>query len=655
MTTKSFKAETNQLLDLMIHSIYTHRDVFLRELISNASDALDKIKFRALQNPELLGDDEKLEIYISPDKDSETLTISDNGIGMTYDEMVENIGTIAKSGSKDFVKKLKEAKKDDSKDETDIIGQFGIGFYSAFMVAKEITVISKSNEEDKAVKWVSDGTDTYTIDYTDERKTRGTTVILKLRDEEDKKGFNTEEFLETDKIKSLVQEYSNYISYPIKMDVEEEVIPTDEDGNEIEDATPETKIKTEVLNSMTPIWRKQKSELDDKDYNEFYKSTYNDFTDPLENIHINVDGTLRYTALLHIPSKAPMNFYSKDFTKGLRLYSKGVFIMENAEDLLPDHFRFIKGLVDSPDFSLNVSREILQDSKQLKVIAKHLEKKISKTFKNMLKKDREKYIQFWNEFGTAIKSGIYSNPFTAKDKLKDLLIFDSSKQDGKTTLAEYCERMKEEQKVIYYATGKDKKAIDKIPQMEQLKDKDFEVLYFFDQVDEFAIEAMRDYDDKEFKSVTKGELDLGEEDKKEKEETKEIEEDNKGLIEKIKENLGDKVSDVKLTNRLKSSAVCLVSDDNGISMGMEQIMSQLPQAQQQQLKAKKILEINPKHPVFESLRNLYSKGINSEELKDYSELLYDQANLIEGFEIDDPVNFANKISELMVKASKDKE
>ncbi|OQY07477.1 MAG: molecular chaperone HtpG [Fusobacteriia bacterium 4572_132] len=649
--TKNFQAETTQLLDLVIHSIYTHRDIFLRELISNASDAIDKIKFESLKKPEILENNDNFEIFISLDKENDKLTLSDNGIGMTYDEVVENIGTIAKSGSKAFMEKLKEANTN-SDDGTDIIGQFGIGFYSAFMVAKKVTLITKAPGENKAVKWVSEGTGSYTIDTTDERSERGTTLILELRNEEDERGFNTEELLNESKIESLIKTYSDYIRYPINMNIEKEVIPKDADGKEIKDAKPETVVETKTLNSMTPLWKKSKSDLKDEDYNEFYKSNFHDFTDPLEIIHSKVEGNLEYTSLLFIPSRAPFDFYSKDFARGLKLYSKNVFIMENSEELLPEHFRFVKGLVDSSDLSLNVSREILQSSKQLKVIAKNVEKKVTKSLEKMLEKDRDKYEKFWKEFGTSIKSGIYSNPFTNKEKLQDLLIFNSSESDKMTTLAEYVSRMKEGQDKIYYVTGKDQKSIVKIPQMEQLKEKGYEVLYLFDKVDEFAIEGMRDYDKKEFKSITRGELDLGEDSKEEKKKTEELAKDNAGLIDKIKENLKGKVTDVKLTNRLKSSAVCLVSDDNGISMGMEQIMSQLPEGAMQGLKASKVLEINPEHPVFNSLQNEYTKGINSDELKDYSELLYEQALLIEGFELDDPVGFANKISNLMVKASK---
>ncbi len=649
--TKSFQAETTQLLDLVIHSIYTHRDIFLRELISNASDAIDKIKFESLKNPELLENNDNFEIFISLDKENDRLTLSDNGIGMTHEEVVENIGTIAKSGSKAFMQKLKDSK-ENSDNGTDIIGQFGIGFYSAFMVAKKVILITKAPGETKAVRWVSEGTGSYTIDSTDERSERGTTLILELRNEEDDRGFKTEELLNEFKIEELIKTYSDYIRYPINMNVEKEIMPKDAEGKEIKDAKPESVIETKTLNSMTPLWKKSKSDLKDEDYNEFYRSNFHDFTDPMETMHTKVEGTLEYTSLLFIPSKAPFDFYSKDFARGLKLYSKNVFIMENNEELLPEHFRFVKGLIDSSDFSLNVSREILQSSKQLKVMAKNVEKKVTKTLEKMLEKDREKYEKFWVEFGTSIKSGVYSNPMMNKDKLQDLLVFNSSESEKMTTLAEYVSRMKEDQDKIYYVTGKDQKSIGKIPQMEQLKEKGYEVLYLFDKVDEFAIEGMRDYAKKEFKSITRGELNLGENSKEEKEKTEELAKDNAGLIDKIKENLKDKVTDVKLTNRLKSSAVCLVSEDNGISMGMEQIMSQLPEGAMQGLKASKVLEINPEHPVFNSLQNEYSKGINSDELKDYSELLYEQALLIEGFELDDPVGFANKISNLMVKASK---
>lgn len=642
--TRSFQTETKQLLDLMIHSIYTHKDIFLRELISNASDAIDKLKFKSLTDNAILGDDKDFQIYLKPDKDVRTLTIVDNGIGLTHDELVENLGTIAKSGSKSFVQQLKEMK-DSNASDIEIIGQFGVGFYSAFMIAEKVTVITKSAFSDKAYKWESTGDGTYTIEEADKNE-RGTTIILELRENEEESDVSFDEYTEEYKLRELVKKYSDYVRYPIKMDIEREETPKDSDGKPIKDAEPETIIKTEILNSMTPLWKKDKSNITDEEYNDFYKSKFHDWQEPMEKIHFKVEGNIEYTALLYIPSKAPFDFYSKDFTKGIQLYTKNVFIMDNCEELVPDYFRFIKGLVDSADFSLNISREILQQNKQLKVISKNLEKKIISTLKEILEKDRDKYSKFWKEFGEAIKSGIYNDfTFANKEKLEDLLIFTTSATEKMSTLSEYIDRMKEGQEYIYYVAGDNKEALEKLPQMELIKDKGYEVIFLLDRVDEFVIERMIEYKEKKFKSITRGELDFVDKEKKEK--IEEMQNSNKDLIGKIKDSLGDKVKEVKLSSRLKSSPVCIVTEEEGISLEMEKIISQMPQMNN--MKASKILEINPEHDIFKKLQEIYDKNNNSDLLNDYSYVLYNQALLIEGFKIEDPVEFSQKLTKIMLK------
>ncbi len=635
--TRSFQAETKQLLDLMIHSIYTHKEIFLRELISNASDAIDKIKFESLTNTDMLEGDSDFKITVKADKNNRTVTISDNGIGMTYDEVVNHIGTIAKSGSKMFAQKLKEQKEGDK--SVDLIGQFGVGFYSAFMVAEKVVLVTKAPFQNEGVRWESIGDGTYSIENFPKEK-RGTEITLYLR--EDKKETEDEHEHEQDftseyVIESLIKKYSDYIRYPIYVEKEQTEEKTEEEKDE------------KSVNSMIPIWKKDKKDVTAEEYNEFYKSRFHDWTDPFEVIHSKAEGSnIEYTMLLFIPSKAPFDFYSKDFHKGIQLYSKNVFIMENCPELIPDYFRFVKGLVDSPDFSLNISREILQHDRQLKFISKNIEKKIVGTLKDMLEKDRKKYEEFWKEFGEAIKSGVYSS-FGKNDSLKELLVFSSSNSENMITLDEYTARMKENQKYIYYAVGENKNNIEKLPQMESLKDKGFEVLYFYDRIDEFTIESMRNYKDKEFKSITRGELDLGD-NTEDKSKIEKLNEENKTLLEKIKEILKEKVSDVKLTGRLKTSAVCLVSDSKGISIGMEKIMADLPQMKG--LKAERILELNPEHAVFKALKTIYERDGETEDLKEFSEILYSQALLIEGLSLEDPVEFANKMSNLIVKAVK---
>lgn len=640
---REFQAETKQLLDLMVHSIYTNREIFLRELVSNASDAIDKIRFESITNQELLEGKSDFEIYLVPDEESHTLTISDNGIGMTYDEVIENVGTIAKSGTKSFLEKLKEQK--ESVSDKELIGQFGVGFYSAFMVAEKVTLITRKAGETKGVKWESTGDGSYSIEEA-EKADRGTTIILTLLPEFF--GEKAEEnFLQTYTLESLVKKYSDYVRFPIKMNFVVEEDAKDEEGKPIEGEEKIKRNEMRTLNSMQPLWTKNKSEIKPEEYNEFYKNLFHEWEEPMEIIHSKAEGTVEYTTILFIPTHAPYNLYHAEYSAGIQLYSRHVFIMEKCQELLPDYLRFVRGLVDSPDFSLNISRELLQQSRELKLIGKNLEKNVLKTLEKMLNKDREKYEKFWGEFGKSFKIGVYTNPQDSA-KLKDLLLFSSSKEGSSlTSLKEYKERMPESQKAIYYATGKDPATIDRLPQMELLREKGIEVLYLFDTVDEFAIEALREYGDKKFHSVSRGDLDLDDVEAQEvKKETETIAKDNESLIKAIKETLENKIADVKISNRLKSSAVCLVSDNNGISLSMEQVFAE---ANNPMFKARRILEINPHHELFGRLQTIFSQDATSDTFKDYCDLLYTQALLIEGILPEDPIAFANKIAQLMAK------
>lgn len=643
--TREFQAETKQLLDLMVHSIYTNREIFLRELISNASDAIDKIRFESLTKPELLEEDSDFEIFIVPDETTHTLTISDNGIGMTYNEVVDHIGTIAKSGTKAFLEKLKEK---ESSADNELIGQFGVGFYSAFMVSEKVTLLTRASGQKKGTKWESSGDGTYTIEEAEKEK-RGTTIILTLKEEFRTPDKAEENFLNQHTIETLIKKYSDYIRYPIKMNCINEELPKDADGNIIKDAPPIKKVEVRTLNSMVPLWTRNKSEIAKDEYHLLYKNLFHDWQDPLEIVHSKAEGTVEYTALLFIPSHAPFDFYDKEFSSGIRLYSKHVFIMDKCQDLLPEYLRFVRGLVDSPDFSLNISRELLQHSKQLKLIGKNLEKNVLKTLENLLTKDRPAYENFWKEFGKAIKIGIYTD-FQNRDKLKNLLLFPSSHSSKDlTTLDDYIKRMPESQKTIYYATGKDRTAVERLPQMELLQEKGLEVLFLLDRVDEFVIEALQDYQDKKFQSISRGDLNLGETDSEQtKEETEAFSKENESLLGAIKECLNDKVSDVKISHRLKSSAVCLVSDDKGISLSMEQILAEMNNTT---FKASRILELNPHHEVFTVLKDLHKADPRSADFRDYCELLYTQALLIEGILPEDPAGFANKIAVLMAHHS----
>ena len=631
MAKKQFKAESKRLLDLMINSIYTNNEIFIRELISNASDALDKRYYLSLTNEEYKTDKKDLKITIETDKENHTLTIKDTGIGMDEEELDKNLGTIARSGSLEFKNELEKATKN-----IDIIGQFGVGFYSAFMVAKRIIVMSKKVGNEKAYQWVSSGEDGYTISEID-KEDYGTTIILELK--EDTKDEKYSNFLEEYEIRNLIKKYSDYVRYPIEMEVEVSKPKKDNDQEF------ETVKEIQTLNSMVPLWKKNKKKITPEEYNEFYKSKFMDWQDPQKVIHYAIEGNISYTALLFIPSVPPYNFYNADYEGGLQLYSKGVFIMDKAKDLIPDYFKFIKGLIDSDDLNLNISREILQQDRQVKALAKSIEKKIKSYLEDMLKNEREEYEKLFDNFGLNMKFGIYKDYGMHKDILQNLILFRSNKEGKYVTLKEYVDRMKEDQKAIYYVCGKNLDEIQKLPQMEKINDKNIEVLYFLDDVDEFMINIMQTYADKPFKSINKGELDLDSEE--EKQELNKKQEENKTMLEAMKNALNDKVKEVKISSRLKQNPICLVSDD-GLSIEMEKILSQGPNGQQ--IKANKILEINPDHEVFKTLKDINDN--HPELLNDYANILYDQALLIEGMPIEDPVAYANKICELMIKANK---
>lgn len=648
-TTHEFQAETKELLNLMIHSIYTNHEIFLRELISNASDAIDKLHFESLQNRDILEGNEDYEIFLVPDKESHTLTISDNGIGMTKDEVVENIGTIAKSGTKAFLEQLQKAKENNAElTDKEMIGQFGVGFYSAFMVAEKVTITTRKAGTSEAVRWESTGDGSYTLEDC-EKESRGTTITITLGKEF--YGDEAEEnFTDTWNLQNLVKKYSDYVRYPIKMNFETEEMPRDDEGKIIEGAEKIKKIELKTLNSMQPLWTKSKNDITKEEYTEFIKNQFHEWEEPMEVFHNKAEGGVEYTSLLYIPAKAPFNLYHTDYEPGVQLYSRHVFIMDKCKDLLPDYLRFVKGLVDSPDLSLNISRELLQQSRELKTIGKNLEKTILKALERMLKNDREKYEKFWQEFGKSLKIGIYNSMYTGSnviDKLKELLLFASSKEGKEVSLKEYVERMPESQKKIYYATGTDKATIEKLPQMELLKEKGLEVLYLLDPVDEFAIETIRTYSDKEFQSISRGDLDLDDAESQEaKKETEEIAKNNDDLVKDIKELLGDKVAEVKISSRLKSGAVCLVADAMGPSLSMEHTFAAMDNPM---FKAKRILEINPKHDLFSKLQILHANGKDDADFKDYCDLLYTQALIIEGIMPENPVDFANKIAKMMAK------
>ncbi len=627
MEKKEFRTESKRLLDLMINSIYTNKEIFLRELISNASDAIDKIYYKALTDENLTFDKDNYYIKVEPNKEERTLAISDTGIGMTKEELDENLGIIAKSGSFDF-KKTNELK-----DGYDIIGQFGVGFYSAFMVAEKVTVISKALGQTEAYKWESNGLDGYTITPWN-KENIGTEIILKLKANTEEENYD--EFLEEYKLRSLIKKYSDFIRYPIKMNVTKSRLK-DGSENEYEDYQEE-----EVINSMVPIWKKNKNELTNDDYDNFYFEKHYGYDKPLTHVHISADGQVSYNAILYIPSNIPFDYYTKEFEKGLELYSSGVLIMNKCKELLPDYYSFVKGMVDSEDLSLNISREMLQHDRQLKLIAKNIKRKIKSELENLLKNDRAKYEEFFKNFGKQLKYGIYSDFGANKEELEDLLIFYSSKEKKMVTLSEYLTRMPEEQKYIYYVAGESVERLDKMPQTELVKDKGYEILYFTDEIDEFAIKMLRTYKEKEFKSVTSG--DLGIEIDKDETELNQEKEDSKELFARMKEILAGKVKDVRITKRLKNHPVCLTNEGD-ISIEMEKILNSMPNPQK--INAEKILEINLNHSVFNSLMEAF-KNNDQTKLELYTNLLYNQAQLIEGLPIEDPVEFANNMSKLMV-------
>lgn len=631
--TKQFKAESKRLLDMMINSIYTHKEIFLRELISNASDAIDKLYFKSLTDDKVGMNKSDFAINIIADKDAGTLTITDNGIGMTAEELENNLGIIANSGS------FKFKNENEKNDDVDIIGQFGVGFYSAFMVAKEVRVRSKAYGSDKAYVWTSTGVDGYTIEE-DDKDTVGTEIRLTLKDDTENEKYS--EYLSDFRIKELVKKYSDYIRFPIKMDVEKTRRKADAKEDDYSDEAYEKYVENETLNSMVPLWRKNKNELKPEDYNSFYKEKYYDYTDPLKYIHSKVEGTTTYDSLLFIPAQAPYNFYSKDYEKGLQLYSSGVLIMDKCADLLPDYFSFVKGLVDSADLSLNISREMLQHDHQLKLIAKSIEKTIKSELKKMLNNDRENYEKFWKSFGVQLKFGVYDNYGRDKDAVEDLLLFTSSAEKKLVTLDEYVARMKEDQKYIYYAAGDSVAKIEALPQTELLRDKGYEILYLTDNVDEFAVKVLMRHGEKEFRNVSEG--DLGIDSEEQKEETKKLSEDNKDMLALITEALGGKIKECRISDKLKSHPVC-ISSFGQISLEMEKILNQNPQ--NQKVTSEKVLEINPNHKIFAAMQKLFET--DKDKFKDYASILYDQALLIEGMQIDDPVEFSNKICSLMAE------
>ena len=627
MGTKQFKAESKRLLDIMINSIYTNKEKILRELISNASDAIDKLYYRSLTDKNLNVDRSKLEIKVEIDKANRNIVIKDNGCGMTEKELETNLGTIAKSGSLAF------KEENEKKEDIDIIGQFGVGFYSAFMVSDKVTEESKSVDGEEAHKWESKGAEGYTIEPC-EKAENGTTITLHIKEDSEDEKYS--EFLEEYKIQELISKYSDYIRYPIKMDVTHKQ-KKEGTENEYEDV-----VETETINSMIPIWKKDKSKVTKEEYNSFYTEKFNDFSQPLKVIHSSVEGQFTYNALLYIPSHLPYDYYTQEYEKGLQLYSNGVLIMNKCSELLPDYFGFVKGLVDSPDLSLNISREMLQHDRQLKIIAKNLENKIKSELQNMLKNDREEYEKFFKTFGMQLKYETYNNYGMDKDKLKDLLMFYSSTEKKLVTLGEYVSRMKEGQDTIYYACGESIDKIDMLPQVDSVKDKGYEILYLDANVDEFVIQVLQEYEGKKFANVCADSTDL--ETAEEKEELEKVNEENKSMFEVMKEALNEEVQDVRFTHKLKKHPVCLTSE-GALSIGMEKTINAMPN--EESVKAQTILEINETHPIVEKLKSLYEN--DKEELKEYTKILYAQARLIEGLPIENPTEISNLVCKMIAK------
>ena len=629
--TLEFQAETKRMLDLVVNSIYTNKEIFLRELISNASDALDKLHFESLTNQDILEGNDDYEIFVVPDSDTKTVTISDSGIGMTRDEVISNIGTIAKSGTRAFLDKIRESS--DNLNE-ELIGQFGVRFYSAFIVAEKVELMTRKAGETAAVKWTSEGAGEYTLEDFD-KNSRGTTIVLYLKPEFC--GGEDLDFTNHYTIETLIKKYSDYIRYPIKMNFETK----DKDDNPV--------IEVKTVNSMQPLWTRNKSDISDEEYEEFFRHQFHEWEKPMEFFHTKAEGTIEYTALLCIPKHAPSNLFFADYEPGLQLYSRHVFVMDKCKDFLPDHFRFVKGSVDSPDLPLNVSREILQQSRDVKKIGRSLEKNILKQLSKLLKNERERYEEFWAQFGKSLKIGIYNNSYDdkVKDDLKDLLLFTTSKDLKLSTLAEYVERMPANQKKIYCATGKDAASIAKLPQLEILRERGIEVIYLIDPVDEFAINALVNYDGKEIQSVNREDFEIDDENAdKKKAELDELSRSYEELLMDVKAAIGENVNEVRLTSRLKSGAVCLVTGANGPSLNMEQTFAPMNNPF---FKAHKILELNPNHALFKKLSGIHALDKKSDDFKDFCKLLYAQALLIEGILPDNPVDLANKIAELMEK------
>lgn len=624
---KQFKAESKRLLDLMINSIYTNKEIFLRELLSNASDAIDKLYYQSLTDKSIKVNKKDLCIKIEIDKENRLLKIIDTGIGMNKEELENNLGMIAKSGSLQF-KEENEKKKD-----VNIIGQFGVGFYSSFMVSDDVTVISKKYNEEDAYKWESTGAEGYTITK-DEKDTYGTTIILKIKS--DNEEYNYSDFLDTYTIETLVKKYSDYIRYPIKMNVTRRELKKGS-KDEYEDVT-----KEETLNSMIPLWKKDKNKITEEEYNNFYQSKFYDYENPIKVIHTSVEGMTSYKAILFLPAHAPFDYYSKEYEKGLALYSNGVLIMDKCSDLLPDYFGFVKGVVDSDYLSLNISREILQQDRQLKLIASNIEKKIKSELESMLKDERDKYEKFFKEFGMQLKLGVYNDYGMHKDELKDLLLFYSSKDEKYITLKEYVSSMKDDEENIYYACGETIDKINMLPQVEKVKDKGYNILYLTEYVDEFAIKSLMEYDGKKFVNVSEENLDLDTEE--EKEEIKKINDENKEMLNSMKEIIGSDISDVRFTHRLKNHPVCLVSE-GPVSIEMQKVLNAMPT--DQNINAKIILEINSSHKIADKLKELYKS--DKEKFNEYTKILYSQSRLIEGLSIENPTEISNLICDLLSK------
>ena len=638
MENKQFKAESKRLLDLMINSIYTNKEIFLRELISNASDAIDKLYYRSLTDKNVKVNKDDLYIRVTPNKEARTLTIEDNGCGMSKDELEENLGTIAKSGSLAFKEAAKAKENAEKEDDVNIIGQFGVGFYSAFMVASKVRVESKCYGAEKAYAWESEGAEGYTIDECD-KSDFGTKIILTLKADTDDEKYS--DFLAEYKIEKLIRKYSDYIRYPIKMEVEHEQEVEQPEGEKKEPKFEKVR-HDEILNSMIPIWKKNKSEVSDEDYNNFYQEKFGDYQKPLKVIRTSVEGDVSYTALLYIPSHTPYDYYTKDFKRGLQLYSNGVLIMDKCEDLLPDCYGFVRGLVDSPDLSLNISREMLQHDRQLKIIAKNLDKKIKSELLDMLHKNREDYEKFFTTFGTTLKFGVYNDFGLNKDNLKDLLMFHSSTENKLVTLDEYVDRMKEEQDKIYYACGETVDKIELLPQVEAVKEKGYEILYLTENIDEFVVQVLMEHKEKKFINVCANDVDLDTDE--EKEALKKENEENKDMFTLMKETIGEGVQEVRFTHRLKNHPVCLTSE-GALSVEMEKVINSMPN--DQKVKAQTALEINDSHPIAQKIKDVYAN--DKEALKKYTQVLYAQARLIEGLPVENPTQISNLICEIIAK------